>query len=424
MKKYAVAFPGQGSQYIGMGKKIYIHNKIARDIMSEASEVLGYDVCKLCFEGDIEEISRMDIVQPVILTTSVVAYQVFISEVDERPSFLLGHSLGEISALVCAGAIKFRDALKIACKRGQLMSSSIIEDGYMIAIMGLDEKRIEDECNAISQIGHIVEISNINSTEQIVISGNTKAVNEAVERLEQVGGRTMKVNTGNPFHCSLMQPVKSELLIELMKYQYAPLEIPVISNSDVLPYQKDKTISQYLSEQLVKIVRWKESISYLAEKEIFNIIEMRPQTIIRNLLMTNDLGVDVYSIDDESDYKHIKNITLSIVNGINNTRENKNNLIQSCIATMVSTKNRNWNDEVYLEKVVNCYNEIIQMQKNLIQDGMEPSYEDMKLALDLLMEVMEAKKTPIKEQEKYIKDILYQSGLFDLFENYLEEADK
>lgn len=421
MKKYAVAFPGQGSQYIGMGRKLYTHNKIAREIFKEASEVLGYDLCKLCFEGDIDEMSRMDIVQPIILTTSVASYQVFLQEVDERPAFLLGHSLGEISALVCAGAIKLRDALRIACKRGQLMSSTIIEDGYMIVIMGLDNKIIENECKNISRIGHIVEVSNINSDEQIVISGNTKAVNEAVKKLEKIGGRTMRVNTGNPFHCSLMLPVQEKLLKELEQYHYYPLEVPIISNIDALPYHKDKTLPQYLSEQLVKTVRWKESVEYLVTKEIFNIIEMKPQTIIRNLLMTNDLGVDAYSLDDESDQAHIKSITLSIGNYVNNTKENKNNLIQDCIATMVSTENRNWDNEVYSQRVNNGYNKLIQIQKDLTHDGIEASFEDMKLTLDLSLEVMEAKKIPIKEQVEYIRNILYQTGLFDLFEHYLEE---
>lgn len=424
MKKYAVAFPGQGSQYIGMGKKIYRHNKIARDIFHEASEVLHYDLCKLCFEGEIETISEMDMVQPVILTASVAAFQVFIRAADERPAFLLGHSLGEISALVCAGAIKFRDAVKLAEKRGRLMGSPLIDAGYMIAVMGLELESVAEKCSQISQSGHIVEISNINSEEQIVISGNTEAVNEAVKELNRMGGRTMEVNTKNPFHCSLMNSVKKELLEELKKYPYSPLEIPVISNVDALPYRKDRSIPDYLSEQLVSAVHWKESVSYVREQGICHIIEMRPQAIIRNLLMTNELGIEAYALDDERDTDYIKSITQSITNGRNNTRENKNGLIQSCITAIAAAKNHNRDKEAGSPAAAGLYNEILQLQKELLEDGTEASYEDMKRSLDLLIKAMGEKNMPVIEQRRWIRDILYQTGLFDLFEDYLEEEMK
>ncbi len=420
MRNYAVAFPGQGAQYINMGKDIYVHNKIVRDTFEEASTILGYDLCKLCFEASIDKLSRMDLVQPAILTTSVAGFRVFMQNVDQEPSFLLGHSLGEISALVCSGAINFSDGVKIVDKRGRLMGSKCIEKGYMIAIMGLSMHIVEEICKKISHRGHMVEISNINSEEQIVLSGHEGAVDEAVKYLEASGGRTLKVNTGNPFHSSLMNIVKSDLLIELEKYTYYEFQYPVISNLNALCYEHPTDIPKNLSEQIAKTVRWKESIEYVVGQGIHTIIEMKPQTIIRNLLMTNDLGIDVYSDDDCMDKKYIKSITMEICNPFNNTKESKKNLIQRCISTAVSTENFNYRNEEYLEQVINPYKQLISNQREIADDGYEPGYEDMKMALDLLLQILKGKRICLDQQRELIKDILFETGLFDLFDCYLE----
>lgn len=423
MKEYAIAFPGQGSQYIGMGKDLYIHNKVARETFDEACDVLGYDLCKLCFEGDINELSKIDMVQPTILTTSVASYRVLMKEVEQKPACLLGDSLGEISALTCSGAIEFKDAIKIAQKRGKLMGSTEIESGYMIAIMGLDLTIVEDICHRISRNNHIVEISNINSDEQIVISGNNRAVDEAINQLTKLGGRIMRINTGNPFHCSLMNPVKKELLDELVQYTYHPFQYPVISNLTALPYQDKGDIPYYLSEQLVKTVRWNESIEYLSNQNIYKIIEMKPQTVIRSLLMTNNLNIDVYSCDDNNDQKYIEEITSSIGNYLtNNTKENKNNLIQMCITGVISTKNCNWVQEDYLENVVETYNKLLCIQKNLISDDCGANYEEMDMSLRLLQKALKGKKIDSDKQYLLIREMLYKTGLFDLFESYIYEG--
>ncbi len=423
MKEYAIAFPGQGSQYIGMGKDLYTHNKVARETFDEACDILGYDLCKLCFEGDINELLKNDIVQPAILTTSVASYRVLMQEAQQKPVYLLGDSLGEISALVCSGAIDFKDAVKISHKREKLMGSAVIENGYMIAIMGLGLSIIEDICHNISGKNHIVEVSNVNSDEQIVISGNNKAVDKAVEQLKKLGGRVMRINTTNPFHCSLMNPVKQELLEELLQYTYYPFQYPVIANLNALPYKDKNDIPHYLSQQLVKTVRWKESIEYISDQNIRYIIEMKPQTVIRNLLMTNNLNVDVYSYDDNSDRAYIEKIITSIGNCIsNNTKENRNDLIKLCISSIASTKNSNWIQEDYQKNVVETYNKLICIQRNLSCDNCGANYEEMDMSLKLLLRALKAKKISADKQYLLIKELLYKTGLFDLFEAYINEG--
>lgn len=421
MQKYVIAFPGQGSQYISMGKNIYMHNKIARDLFEEASTVLGYDLAKLCFKGNIEELSRMDLVQPAILTTSVSGFQVFMKRADQKPSYLLGHSLGEISALVCSGAMDFADGIRIVDRRGKLMSSPLIEDGYMVAVMGLELEHVKKICSDISCEKHIVELSNINSEEQIVISGHRVAVDEAIRKLEEIGGRVMQVNTGNPFHSSLMNVVKSDLAMELKKHQYHKFRYPVISNVNAICYQDSNDIPIMLSEQLVKPVQWVKSMQYIAKQGIHTIIEMKPQTVIRNLMMTNQMGLDVYSDDDRKDQEYIQKTIMRISNPIRCPKEDKSKLIKRCVATSVSTKNKNFNEESYMENVVKSYGQLIQLQKSLVQGDYEPSYEDMRNALDILIQILNGKNIRLNEQKKIIQDILYDTGLFELFSDYLDK---
>lgn len=290
MKKYCIVFPGQGSQYVGMGKKLYDHNCIAKEVFEEANDLLQYDLKKLCFEGDINELSKMENVQPAILATSVAAFRVFIQDVDARPEILLGHSLGEITALVCAGVINFSDALRIVSIRGQLMGDSSIEKGIMIAIMGIELEKLNKICKSLSYQHHVVEISNINSEDQVILSGHEEAVEKAIHKIERLGGRSIRINTGNPFHCSLMRPIKEQLKQELLKYQYNDFIYPVISNLDARPYKGKEEVVERLSEQIINPVRWKDSVDYLMEQKISTMIELSPQSVLRNLMLTDGSG--------------------------------------------------------------------------------------------------------------------------------------
>ena len=419
MKKYAVAFPGQGSQYISMGKNMSMHNKIVRDLFDEASTILGYDLAKLCFEGDIEELSKTDLVQPAILATSVSGFHVFMKNTDQQPSYLLGHSLGEISALVCSGAIDFSDGIKIVDVRGKLTGSSLIEDGYMAAVMGLDLERVSEICRELSYENHIVEISNINSEEQIVISGHRKAVDDFTKKAETLGGRIMKVNTGNPFHSSLMNIVRNDLEKNLESYQYHEFKYPVISNLTGECYSDSKDIPIMLSEQLVKPVQWLKSIQYIADNGINNIIEMKPQTILRNLMMTNNMGIEVYSDDDRKDQEYIKEITMRLSNPLRLPAEEKHKLIRRCAVNAVSSENKNFNDESYRTDVEKPYEQLIELQNSIVSGDAEPTYEDMKFSLDSLIQILNGKKISTNEKSQIMEDILYDTGLYELFPDYL-----
>ena len=414
MKKYSIVFPGQGSQYVGMGKNLYSHNSVAREVFDEANDVLPFDLKKLCFDGDINELSEMDKVQAAILTTSVAAYRVFIQDVDYEPEYLLGHSLGEITSLVCTGAIDFSDALKLVCVRGELMGDPSIEKGIMTAIMGIDEDELRETCKSVSKPTHIVEVSNINSSDQIIISGHENAVDDVVRKIEDLGGRSIRINTGNPFHCSLMKPIKERLREELLKYKYHDFRYPVISNLDAEIYKGKEEIVDRLSEQVVNSVRWKDSISFLVKQGIKNLIELSPQSVLRNMLLTDDSGIKVYSYDDKYDFDEIKKIKYSITNDLISSKEVKTDFIQRCVSGIICTKNEMEN-EVSLEE----YLTVGKMLSSVENDGVEPSYEEMRYAIESLTNTMKRKRTSEREYRDRISAILYKTGLFNLFQEYL-----
>ncbi|NLL72995.1 MAG: ACP S-malonyltransferase [Clostridiales bacterium] len=419
MKTYSIAFPGQGSQYIGMGKNLYDHNQIAKDVFEEACDILHYDLSKHCFEGDIDELSKMELVQPAILTTGVAAFRVFIQDADIRPSILLGHSLGEITALVCAGVIDFSNALQLVFVRERLMGDKSIEKGIMMAIMGMDVKDLDHICKSISKEHHTVEVSNINSADQIIISGHKEAVEEVVKSVDKLGGRSITINTGNPFHCSMMNPIKERLRRELLKYQYHDFNYPVLSNLDACLYQGKEEVVDRLSEQIVSPVCWKASIDYLVENNITTLIELSPQSVLRNLLMTDDSGIEVYSYDDKFDFDHIKQIKYRLTNDLNRKKANKVEFIEKCVASVVSTRSHRKD-----ERIILIYQKMKDIALQLERDMVEPSFEEMKWVLDSLIEILHLKGVSERECKDRITYILYKTGFFQLFSDYIPENIK
>ncbi len=414
MKKYCIVFPGQGSQYVGMGRNLYNHNRVAKEVFEEANDILRYDLKKQCFEGDINELSRIENVQPAILTTSVAAFRVFIQDVDVRPQVLLGHSLGEITALVCAGVIDFGDALRLVRVRGRLMEASSIEKGVMVAIMGVKLEELNKICKSLSCQRHIVEISNINSTEQITVSGHEAVIEQVICKIEELGGRSIRLNTGNAFHCSAMSSVKKQFKQELLKYKYHDFIYPVISNLDAKPYKGKEEVVERLSAQIANPVRWKDSVDYLMEQEVSTMIELSPQSVLRNLTLTDASGMKGYSYDDKYDYEEIKKVKYSLTNDLIASKEKKQDFIQRCVSGIVCTKNDNNNDTI-----LKIYQSVKVLLSKIEKDNVEPSYEEMKLTLEGLADVMRLKNVTIQEYQDRISAILYETGFFQLFSEYI-----
>ncbi|WP_010250891.1 ACP S-malonyltransferase [Acetivibrio cellulolyticus] len=417
MKRIALLFPGQGSQYIGMGKKLYENYATAREVFDEANEALGFDLKELCFNGDINELTKTENTQPAILTASVAAFRVYMEKYAIEPVFLAGHSLGEFSALTCSGAISFRDAIRIVRNRGRFMQEAVPQGiGAMAAISGVDKSALEDTCRKVSDENHLVVLSNHNSTDQIVISGHASSVNAASEILKKSGARVVPLKVSAPFHSPLMQPAADRLKEELNSYSYNELKWDVISNATALPYRGQDKIIENLTLQIVSPVRWHESMKFLESKGIDMAIELGPQTVLKNLMKRNVPGIPALSFDNEED---IPALERKLSDMGKNTEESKGKglkLLKMCLATVVCTKNTNWDEKEYAKGVVEPYRKIQKMKEELEADGCEPSVEQLKEAVEMLKSVFRTKGIELGEQSERFGTIFKETGFENLFE--------
>ena len=306
MAKIALLFPGQGAQYVGMGKGLYDKSKVARETFEEAADILGFDVGKLCFESSTQELTMTKNAQPAILTVSVAAYREYVLKSGIQPLYATGHSLGEISALTCAGAIRFADALKIVHQRGRFMQDDVpAGEGAMAAIGDADFDLVDYECKRLDGDGHFVAISNYNSPNQIVISGYKHAVEQICTKLKLGGAKTNMLKVSVPFHTILLQTAADKFRAELGKYSYHKLQWPVISNVTAQPYEDEGRIIDNLTNQITHPVCWKESMDFLRAQGVEVAIDTGPQSIVKNLMKANASDIKAFTCDRDDDLRAI-----------------------------------------------------------------------------------------------------------------------
>lgn len=419
MKKLALLFPGQGSQYVGMCKELCEEYASARETFEEANDTLGFDLQKLCFEGSIEELTKTENTQPAILTASIAMHKVYMEITGIEPLYCAGHSLGEYSALVCSGAIRFSDALKIVRSRGRFMQEAVPHGvGAMAAVSGVSRDILGEECRKVNKENSLVVLSNINSPDQIVISGHKSAVNEVGEVLKDLGARFISLKVSAPFHSPLMQPAADRLKVELEKYTYNPLRYQVISNVTALPYEGKDSIISNLTAQIVQPVNWQASMKYLDKQGIKTAIEMGPQTVLKNLMKKDALGITTFSFDQKEDFDAIIDLKKGADEGGKDDIASKLKLITRCIAIAVCTKNSNWDNEEYDRGVVKPYRKVQQMLEELEKQGTEPSLEQMNEALEMLRSVFITKRTPVDEQIERFDQVFDESEMRHLFPQF------
>lgn len=415
MEKIAFLFPGQGSQYVGMGKDLFNNYGVAKDVFNRANEILGFDLKGLCFEGDINELTRTKNAQPAILTMSVAAFQVLRSETGIEPDYLAGHSLGEFSALTCAGAVNFEDALQLVYKRGKLMEEAVqVGLGSMAAVSGADIEAIEEACRKYTRDGQILAVSNYNAADQIVISGHSAAIVEASQSLSLLGATVIPIKVSTPFHSPMMQPAADLFREELRKYKYNSFKYPVIANINALPYTGIENIIENLTEQIVMPVKWYETMKYLEEKNAGIALEVGPDTVLRNLMKKHSNSIKAFSYDKTDDIKAF--IECFPQHNPDVTRQTRLRLIARCMAIAVCTKNSNWDSEAYAKGVIEPYKRIKAMYEELESSGSGPSEQQMKDALEMLKSVFITKQTETPEQTERFNQLFGETGLGHLFE--------
>jgi [acyl-carrier-protein] S-malonyltransferase len=300
MGKVGLMFPGQGSQSVGMGKDLYDSYPTAKRVFEEANEALGFDLAKLCFEGPEETLTLTTNTQPAIVTASIAALRVLQERAEFEVEFVAGHSLGEYSALVYAGAINFPDAVRTVRKRGEFMQDAVpVGTGTMAAIIGLAQEEVEALCKQVNSDGNIVTLANLNSPGQFVISGHTKAVNDVVALAKGKGAkRAIPLAVSAPFHCALMRPAAEQLEKVLNAVSFSDLSIPLINNAEASIIISGEEARNSLVRQMYKSVQWEQSIRLMIERGVTTCIEVGPGKVLSGLLRRIDKNIKGLNVQD------------------------------------------------------------------------------------------------------------------------------
>jgi [acyl-carrier-protein] S-malonyltransferase len=303
-KRLAYIFPGQGSQYSGMGSEVAEKYAASRKVFEEADDALGFSISRLCFSGTAEELQLTENTQPAILITSVATLRALEAEGMPAPEFVAGHSLGEYSALVAAGALSLWDAVRTVRLRGRFMQEATpIGSGAMAAVRDADLKSVQEICSE-AQEGDVCSPANINSPNQIVIAGSAAAIDRAIALFkERLSKRAIKLKVSAPFHCALMKPAQERLSGELEKIEFHDLRLPLITNVDAAAITKGEDARDALVRQVSSPVRWLESMQLLMQEGVQTFIEVGPGKVLCGLIRQIEREANCLSSGDAESFE-------------------------------------------------------------------------------------------------------------------------
>ncbi len=296
----AFVFPGQGSQSIGILSDLAAHHPVVNETFTQASSVLGYDLWQVVQAGPVESLNQTATTQPAMLAAGVATWRVWQSQSEQLPVMMAGHSLGEYSALVCAGVIAFEEAIQLVAERGRLMQQAVpAGEGAMAAILGLADDAVIAVCEQAAD-NEVVSAVNFNSPGQVVIAGQKSAVERAVELAKQAGAkRALLLPVSVPSHCSLMEPAAEQLRLRMADITFSAPAIPVINNVDVKAEDNPQAIRDALARQLYRPVRWAESVNWLAEQGVDRLIECGPGKVLAGLTKRINRSISAQPVFDE-----------------------------------------------------------------------------------------------------------------------------
>ena len=302
--KVALVFPGQGSQYVGMGKEVFEAYPEAAKVFRLADEILGFPLSRLCFEGPEEELNDTLNTQPAIFVVSLALWEVLkrregLGEI----LFVAGHSLGEYTALAVAGALSFEEGLLLVRTRAQLMKEAGEKNrGGMAAVIGVEPERLEEVCQEVSsRTGLCLRVANHNSPEQYVLAGHEEALEEAFPALRALGAKVIPLKVSGAFHTELMSPAQASLREALAKVKFKPLAFPLVANTTARPIKEPAEIKEELATQLTKPVLWKESVEFMAESGVETFIEIGPKRVLAGLIKRTVPRKNVLNVEGPSE---------------------------------------------------------------------------------------------------------------------------
>lgn len=300
MTNCAVVFPGQGSQSVGMLNELQQTQPGVAELMQQASKILDYDLANIMLHGPAEQLNQTAVTQPALLCAGVAVWQSIQTKYDIAPKFFAGHSLGEYTALVCAGVLEFNDAIALVAERGRLMQSAVAEgQGAMAAILGLDDEQVISVCQQ-SAGDEVVSAANFNSPGQVVIAGNKTAVERAASAAKEAGAkRVIMLAVSVPSHCQLMQPAAEKLQEFMAQIEFKKPTVPVIHNCDVSLQIEPAAIKERLINQLYQPVQWLKTIEYIASQGVDCVIESGPGKVLCGLIRRINKSMNTYPVFDD-----------------------------------------------------------------------------------------------------------------------------
>ncbi len=305
MSGLALVFPGQGSQYVGMGYDFYKEFHEASDVFHQVEMALRYNLTDMTFKGPEEELNRTINTQPAILTVSYAVYSVLKAHGLPEPSFVSGHSLGEYTALTVAKGVEFFEAVRLAHLRGKYMQESFREgEGAMVAVLKLPPEKVEEACMQARDEG-VVEPANYNSPEQTVISGQRRAVEKASQIVKAMGGKVIPLKVSVPSHCSLMKPAADAFRLKLAQTPIKNINIPIVQNYTSRAHSMASEIRENLYRQIFSPVRWFQSVLYMVEQGVDTFVEIGPKNVLSKLIQQTVQNVRVFNVEKVEDLEKV-----------------------------------------------------------------------------------------------------------------------
>ncbi|QUI21907.1 acyltransferase domain-containing protein [Vallitalea pronyensis] len=414
MDKIALVFPGQGTQYVGMGESFYNNYLVCRQTYEEASDISGVDVAQLCFKSSLGALSQIKNMQLSVVTTCVAIARAYFYEYGMTPQFCAGHSVGEIAAFIVSGAIGFSDGIQILMKRGELLEEVYHQHvGTMLIAEEIDYSAVEGLIEG-SKLHKDVYISCESSHNQILLSGTDEGIEMIQEKLLDHQARITPLITSTPMHCPLMGSIEKTFYDYLCGFEFYPFRIPVITNLYGTPFSDPDLIPEVMSKHLTHPVKWKKIIECMDKYGVSIALEMGPKNLVTNLVGNIAPDMTAYCFGKKMDRKHFHEKFIAD----ESYKKDIPDFMSRCLGIAVATKNANPSTEAYQKGVVDNYNAIKKIQKDIQDTNRKVLKTDMEIALQYLENIMKTKMVPENEQKSWIKRLLDETSHYYLLKEY------